>query len=337
MIDCIVLLTPRPCFDLLAPKFMERHPALQLIGVETLDELEALVKQPGALKNHPLCGNDGALKSSSKAAGINLVDTHTADVQTNDSRTLTLDSQIQSAHDPKRDASETQRPNLLRNFSNCRLLSVFSDSVVPKELFDAFGGGFYNVHPGPPSRPGWAPVNYALLDNDTSFGVTLHQAVETVDTGRIIAAEEFPIPLNSNYHELSSMAFEALMRLIDQSIELLLTKGSLQPSAKASEITWGNKRKTKMNLLKDSKVELNISWHELNQKIKAFGMCPDVCRLRVELDGRTYHFEPLRLTRNNQVNFAQEKTDHQKPTYPRFVENDGQVTEISMWGYNFYA
>jgi hypothetical protein len=84
-------------------------------------------------------------------------------------------------------------------------------------------------------------------------------------------------------------------------------------------------------------VELNISRHELNQKIKAFGMCPDVCRLRVELDGRTYHFDPLRQTHNNPVHVEQEKIDHPKTTSPRFVENDGQVTAISIWGYNFYA
>ena len=317
---------------------MARHRALKLIGVETLGELEALVKLSGALGRQPLSLNDGALKSGSKAADINEADAHTADIQANDSGLFTLDSQIHSsAQDPKKSALEIPMHGLLRDLSNGRLLSVFSESVVPKDLFHAFGGGFYNVHPGPPSRPGWAPVNYALLDNDDSFGVTLHQAVQMVDAGRIIAIEEFPIPLNSNYHELSSMAFDALMRLIDQNIELLLTRGSLEPSAKASEITWGNKRKTKMNLLNDSTVELNISRHELNQKIKAFGMCPDVCRLRVELDGRTYHFDPLRQTHNNPADVEQEKTDHPKTTATRFFENDGQVTAISIWGYNFYA
>ncbi len=79
------------------------------------------------------------------------------------------------------------------DFKSARLFSILNEWIVPKSLFEQFGLGFYNIHPGPPERPGWAPLNFALYDDDKEFGATLHEALEDADTGLIWAVDLFTI------------------------------------------------------------------------------------------------------------------------------------------------
>jgi methionyl-tRNA formyltransferase len=75
----------------------------------------------------------------------------------------------------------------------------------------ALSGPSYNFHPGPPSRPGRYPSVFALYDNDTRFGVTVHEMIATVDAGPIVAVHWFPIPPEASLGALEQLTFRQLV------------------------------------------------------------------------------------------------------------------------------
>lgn len=203
------------------------------------------------------------------------------------------------------------------DFKSARLFSILNEWIVPKSLFEQFGLGFYNIHPGPPERPGWAPLNFALYDDDKEFGATLHEALEEVDTGRIWAVDQFTIPQDCNYYQLATLTMDSVLRVFDQNLANLISE--LNPQF--TPMTWGAKRKTKQDLLKESLISPLISRVELDLKIKAFGMCTDVCQLRTVQSGKTFVFDPLRQTARSLDNESVNKSERTE-SIDQGVENN---------------
>ena len=270
--DALFLLTPKPCFELFEPMF--RSYPVPVHWVESVQDLKGfLIEDKQSLKNNPFVGTTqeiGQLFGANKESGV-LNATH-----------------IQSIPEVNHQEVRFQKLDL----SRCRLVSIFTDGVVPPEVFEQFGLGFYNFHPGPPSRPGWAPLNYALFEGDECFGVTLHEAIREVDAGTIIATKEFKVPEGSNYHSLAGQTFEVLLKLLEQYLPYLLGDAQLTPELNAPK-SWGQNRKTKKDLEQDAWVSPGCSREELMRKIKAFGMSREVCTLKARFQGKTYEFDPL--------------------------------------------
>ena len=67
--------------------------------------------------------------------------------------------------------------------------------LIPSNIIDSFSGGTYNVHGSLlPKYRGAAPIIHALLNGDSSTGVTIMEVrPEKFDIGDIIAKEEFKI------------------------------------------------------------------------------------------------------------------------------------------------
>ena len=55
-----------------------------------------------------------------------------------------------------------------------RLIAFATPLIVPASVIDGLGFGAYNFHPGPPQYPGWAPAHFALYEQATEFGATVH-------------------------------------------------------------------------------------------------------------------------------------------------------------------
>jgi len=91
-----------------------------------------------------------------------------------------------------------------------RLISFCSPVIVPGAILTALPGPAYNFHPGPPERPGRYPSVFALYDNDSRFGITVHEMAAKVDTGPIVAAEWFAVPDGCDLETLESLTFAAL-------------------------------------------------------------------------------------------------------------------------------
>ena len=71
--------------------------------------------------------------------------------------------------------------------------SVFYDKII-KEWFIRKCGRILNLHNGPlPRYRGVSPINWALKNNETMHGVTIHEITPGIDDGPIVAKLEYPI------------------------------------------------------------------------------------------------------------------------------------------------
>lgn len=74
------------------------------------------------------------------------------------------------------------------------LLNVHSLHVMPGPVVDAPRLGSFNLHPGPlPRYAGLDVVSWAILNGETSHGVTIHRMVSRIDAGPIAYEERFEI------------------------------------------------------------------------------------------------------------------------------------------------
>lgn len=95
-----------------------------------------------------------------------------------------------------------------------RLVAFTSGVVVPGRMLDALGGNAYNIHPGPPERPGTFPDVWALMDGDASFGATLHVMHPRVDEGPIVDVARFDVPPGADRPWLAAEAIRHAAALL---------------------------------------------------------------------------------------------------------------------------
>ncbi len=71
--------------------------------------------------------------------------------------------------------------------------SVFYDKIIRKWFIDSCEK-ILNIHNGPlPRYRGVSPINWALKNNETSHGVTIHEITPGIDDGPIYAQVQFSI------------------------------------------------------------------------------------------------------------------------------------------------
>ena len=185
-----------------------------------------------------------------------------------------------------------------------RLVCLFSQVIVPPHVLQEVAWGCFNFHPGPPARPGWAPLNYAILEGDTHFGTTFHVATERVDEGEILAVDAFEISPDLTYPQLSHLVSESLMRLTTQVGPALFARSKSKPKPQGLWI-WGEKRRFKSHLQADTLVkseDLNV--HQMDRLVRAFGMSAEVCQLRVVHDGQIFSYDPLRQFKPHEADLS---------------------------------
>jgi methionyl-tRNA formyltransferase len=91
-----------------------------------------------------------------------------------------------------------------------RLLSFCSSVIVPGALLQRLGCPAYNFHPGPPERPGRYPSVFALFEDATHFGITVHEMTTAVDAGPIVVTERFEIPAQADLVTLEDLTVTKL-------------------------------------------------------------------------------------------------------------------------------
>ena len=73
------------------------------------------------------------------------------------------------------------------------VFSVFYDKII-RQWFIARCGRILNLHNGPlPRYRGVSPINWALKNNETSHGATIHEITPGIDDGPIVAQTNYSI------------------------------------------------------------------------------------------------------------------------------------------------
>lgn len=157
---------------------------------------------------------------------------------------------------------------LPEGLGTARLLTFLWPEVIPAEVLGRLGYGAYNVHPGPPDYPGWAPAAFALYDGAVRFGATLHEMAAKVDADTICDVESFSIPSGCTRQGLEELAFSAGLRLLVRWAEVLTSP--LRPPR--LPLTWGERRCTRRGLEDLARIPEGATAEERERRERACGL-----------------------------------------------------------------
>lgn len=99
--------------------------------------------------------------------------------------------------------------NFIKNLEPDLLVSVFFNQILGKKLL-RISRNCINIHPAYlPNYRGMSPVFWALANDESCAGVTVHYIDEGIDTGEIIYQQKIPISPNDTEHSLYFKCCEA--------------------------------------------------------------------------------------------------------------------------------
>jgi len=110
-----------------------------------------------------------------------------------------------------------------RNQSCDLFVSMSFDQIFKRQTIDTPGLGTINCHAGKlPFYRGRNVLNWALINDEPEFGITVHYVDESIDTGDIILQRAYPITDDDNYATLLETAYTECPRLLHQAVDLIL-------------------------------------------------------------------------------------------------------------------
>jgi len=176
-------------------------------------------------------------------------------------------------HNPRLTVYPVATPQDLAAFDatalrRARLIAFASPMIVPASVLGSLGFGAYNFHPGSPQYAGWAPAHFALYDQATEFGATVHVMAERVDSGPIVDVALFAVPADIGVLGLEGLAYAHLARLFWQLARRLATDAAPLP---VRALQWGDKRNSRRAYQAICDIPLDISKDELERRMRIFG------------------------------------------------------------------
>ncbi len=105
------------------------------------------------------------------------------------------------------------------------LFSVYYRKLLPPEVLRIPPLGCINIHPGLlPHYRGATPTAWAMLNGETTFGITIHYMDETFDTGDILVQEVHDIDPNETGYELRARAMSFGAELLRRNFHGLVNR-----------------------------------------------------------------------------------------------------------------
>lgn len=122
-----------------------------------------------------------------------------------------------------------------------RLLSFCSSVIVPGAILRTLGATAYNIHPGSPAYPGSFPACWAVYEQASRFGATLHRMESRVDEGGIVDVRWCDVDPQGDSSRLARQASNAAFKLLMRWAPRLLEES--EPAAAATLAWSGPKRR----------------------------------------------------------------------------------------------
>lgn len=112
--------------------------------------------------------------------------------------------------------------NKLKDY-NCDLfVSMSFNQIFKKKIINLPPFKTINCHAGKlPYYRGRNILNWALINDEKEFGITVHYMDEGIDTGDIILQRIYPISDDDNYATLLNVAYEKCAEILYDSIKLI--------------------------------------------------------------------------------------------------------------------
>ncbi len=145
------------------------------------------------------------------------------------------------------------------------IINFLSRWIIPQNVLELAKKAAINFHPASPDYPGIGCNNFALYNNATSYGVTCHYMLASVDAGQIIATKSFPLYPTDNVESLLQRTYDALLFLFYEIIDFIIQDRPLP----VSQEKWRRKPFTRKDFNTLTTISPDISPEELELKIRA--------------------------------------------------------------------
>lgn len=123
----------------------------------------------------------------------------------------------------------------LRSY-NADLQVVVAFRMLPEVVWAMPRFGTFNVHAALlPDYRGAAPINWAVINGETLTGVTTFFLDHDIDTGRIIAQRQFPIPDDADVEYVYDGLMQLGAQLCTHTVDLVLSTDGDVPSQPQQE------------------------------------------------------------------------------------------------------
>ncbi len=154
---------------------------------------------------------------------------------------------------------------LIKNYKPDLILVVSWSQIISREVINLAPKGCLGIHYSLlPERRGGAPLNWAIIDGLTKSGITLFYLDEGVDSGDIIAQEEFEITETDTPKELLDKICVLAPQLIEENIKTIERGDVKRIKQDETKVTYTPRRKPEDGLMDWSK-----STEEINNFIRA--------------------------------------------------------------------
>jgi len=190
-------------------------------------------------------------------------------------------------------------PNLPAGQAGCQV-AVLADYglIIPQAIIDAFPKGILNVHPSLlPRYRGATPVPSAVLNGETTTGVTIMQVEKRMDAGPILAQATYDLAPDE-------MAHDALLKLAKIGADLLVEKLSayLDDKIELSEQNDDDATFCSQFTRDDGHVDWNNTAQEIYNQYRALTPWPG---LWTTWDGKRVKLLQIKPAANKQGNSGQ--------------------------------
>lgn len=164
------------------------------------------------------------------------------------------------------------------------IISYLSRWIIPRELIEKAQIAAINFHPAPPEYPGIGCTNFALYENEDSYGVTCHYMASEVDAGGIIDVRRFSV---FSFDNVDSLLVRTYENQLVQFFEIFsrIISGEPLPS---SEAKWTRKPFTRTELNNLNALSPDMSKDEISRRIRALNY--GSWKPRVNIHGFTFEF-----------------------------------------------
>ena len=134
---------------------------------------------------------------------------------------------------PVENVNSTEFIAVLDEYKPDVLVSMSFNQILKKEIIEYAPKGFINCHAGAlPYYRGRNPLNWAIINGENTFGITVHYVDEGIDTGDIIEQRHYPITNNDTYSSLLDLAvvecaevlFSALKKISSNTVKRIAQK-----------------------------------------------------------------------------------------------------------------
>lgn len=185
-------------------------------------------------------------------------------------------SEFGNDHDLSQLALQNSIPLIssLSDLPECDIIySVQYHEIIKQEHIDKARDIAVNLHMAPlPEYRGSNQFSFAILEDKTEFGTTIHQIDTRIDHGAILFQKRFPIPEGCWVDELYNKTYTASLALFKQTLQHVLSGNYKLLPQELLEPKYGTSLHYRKEMAQIKLIDMNWDKEKINKHIRATSM-----------------------------------------------------------------